>query len=62
MFSKIIIKGQELWKKTVHLLFLEGQPTKAVLPQTFMGVFFIRSVSDTILAMLFLTQPPRTAV
>jgi hypothetical protein len=36
----------------------EGQPTKLVLAQTCMGVFFIRSVSDTIFAMPFPTKPP----
>jgi hypothetical protein len=32
--------------------------TKAVLAQTHMGAFFIRSVSDKIFAMLFLPKPP----
>jgi hypothetical protein len=38
----------------IRLLSVEGQPTKAVSAQTCMGVFFIRAVSDTIFAMLFL--------
>jgi len=55
VFSKIMIEGQE---ELIRLLSVEGQPTKAVLAQTCMGVFFIRSVSDTIFAMLFLPKPP----
>jgi hypothetical protein len=43
-------EGQKLWKE---LLSAEGQPTKAVLAQMSMGVFFTRSVSDTIFAILF---------
>jgi hypothetical protein len=32
----------------ILLLSVEGQPTTVVLAQTCMGVFFIRSVYDTI--------------
>jgi hypothetical protein len=32
----------------IHLLSVEDQPTKALLAQTCVGVFFIHSVSDTI--------------
>jgi hypothetical protein len=38
--------------------YVEGQPRKAVLAQTCMGEFFIRSVSDTIFTMLFLLKSP----
>jgi hypothetical protein len=34
-----------------YLLSAESQPTKAVLAETSLGVFFIRPMSDTILAM-----------
>jgi hypothetical protein len=37
---------------------VEGQPTKAVLAQTYMVVLFICSVSDTIYAMIFLPKTP----
>jgi hypothetical protein len=47
-----------LWKELIRLLSVEGQPTKVVLAQTCMGVFFIRSVSDTIFARLFLPKTP----
>jgi hypothetical protein len=47
-----------LWKELIRLLSAEGIPTKAVLAQTRISVFFIRSVSDTIFAMLFLPKPP----
>jgi hypothetical protein len=47
-----------LWKQLIRLLSVEGQPTKAVLAQPCMGVFFVRSVSDTIFAMIFLPKPP----
>jgi hypothetical protein len=45
-----------LRKELIRLVSVEGQPTKAVLAQTFMGVFFIRSVSDTIFAMPFFSN------
>jgi hypothetical protein len=38
----------------IRLLSVEGQPTKAVSAQSCNAVFFIRAVSDTIFAMLFL--------
>jgi hypothetical protein len=41
-----------LWKELIRLLSV-GQPTKAVLRDTHMGVFFIRSVSDRIFAIFF---------
>jgi hypothetical protein len=50
------MKDKKLWKELTRLLSVEGQPTKAGLAQTCMGVFFIRSVSDTIFAMFFLPK------
>jgi hypothetical protein len=41
-----------------RLLPVKGQPTEAVLAHTYMGLFSIRSVSDTIFAMLFLSKSP----
>jgi len=41
-----------------RLLPVKGQPTEAVLAQTYMGLFSIRSVSDIIFAMLFLSKSP----
>jgi hypothetical protein len=38
--------------------FVEGQSTKAVSAQTCIGVLFIRQVSNTIFAMLFLSKSP----
>jgi hypothetical protein len=36
-----MVEGQEVMeKKIIRLLSVEGQPTKAVLAQTCMGVFF----------------------
>jgi hypothetical protein len=43
----------------IHLLSVDGQQTKAVLAETCMGVFFIRSVSDTVFKP-FIPKPPRT--
>jgi hypothetical protein len=40
-------------ERTICLLSAESKPTKAVLTQTYMGVFFIFTVSDTIFGMLF---------
>jgi hypothetical protein len=48
-----MIEGQEVMEISNSPNFC-CQSTKAVLSQTYMGVFFIRSVSDTIFAMLFL--------
>jgi len=58
-----MIEGQEVTESRIliRLISVEGQQTKAVLAQTCMGVFFIRSVSDIIFAMLFLPKPPATA-
>jgi hypothetical protein len=50
------LKGKKLRKELIFLLSVEGQPTKAVLAQTCMAVFLIRSVSDTILAMFFSSE------
>jgi hypothetical protein len=62
-FSKIgLMTEEQQCTGRIYLLSVEGQPTKAVLVQTCMGVFFIRSVSDTIIAMLFLPRPPQTTV
>jgi hypothetical protein len=47
-----------LWKNLIRILSVEIQPTEAVLGQVCMGAFFIRSVSDTIFAMLFLLKSP----
>jgi hypothetical protein len=52
------MKDKKLWKELIHLHCAEGQPTKTVLAQTCMGVFFIRSVSDKIIAKLFLPKSP----
>jgi hypothetical protein len=41
----------------IRLLSAEDRPTKAVLVQTCMGVFFILSVFDTISATHFLLKP-----
>jgi hypothetical protein len=38
------------------LLSVEGQPTRPVSAQTCLGVFFIRSVSDTIFAVAFSSE------
>jgi hypothetical protein len=51
-----------LWKELIRVLSADGQPTRTVLAQTCVGVFFIRSVSDTIFAVPFLPKPPRTTV
>jgi hypothetical protein len=54
------LNGNKFWKELIRLLSVDGQPTKAVLAQICVGVFFIYSVSDTIFAMSFLPKPPRT--
>jgi hypothetical protein len=56
-----MIEGQEVMKRTYSskLLSVEGHLTKTVSAQTCLGVFFIRSVSDTIFAVLFLPKPSR---
>jgi hypothetical protein len=41
------LKDKKLWKELMRLLSVEGQPAKTVLAQTCVGVFSIRSVSDT---------------
>jgi hypothetical protein len=56
-----MIEGQEVMEIS-NSPNLCCPPTKAVLSQTYMGVFFIRSVSDTIFAMLFLPKLPLTTV
>jgi hypothetical protein len=48
---------KKLWKERIRVLSIEGQPTRAVLAQTCMAVYFIRSVSDTIFAMLLIPKP-----
>jgi hypothetical protein len=45
-------------EELIRLLYVESQSTKAVLAQTCMGVFFIRSVFDTMYATLLLPKPP----
>jgi hypothetical protein len=50
-----MIEGQGV-KERIRLLSIQGQPTKAILSQTCMGAFFIRSVSDIIFALLFLLK------
>jgi len=65
-----MIENKKLWKVLTRLLSVEGQPTKAVLEQTSMSVFFIRSVSDAIFEMFFSSETacgppgeqPRTTV
>jgi hypothetical protein len=54
------MKYKKLWNELIRLISVEGQPTKTVLAQTCMGVLFIRSVSDTIFAIIFFPTPPRT--
>jgi hypothetical protein len=46
-----------LWKELTRLLSVEGQPAKAVLAPTCVVVLFIRSVFDTVFAMLFISKP-----
>jgi hypothetical protein len=62
VFYKIMIKYKKLWKELIRILSAEGQPKKAVLAQTCMGVFFICSVSDTILQCFFFRFRLRTTV
>jgi hypothetical protein len=50
------LKGKKLWKELIRLLSVEGQTTMVVLAQASMGVFFIRSMSDTHLEMLILLK------
>jgi hypothetical protein len=57
---KIIIEGQKLVERTNSPISVQGQPTKTILTQTCVRVFFIRSVSDTIFVIIFLPKPPRT--
>jgi hypothetical protein len=52
----MMTEGQEVMEINNSPTFC--QPTKAVLAQICMGVFLIRSVSDTIITMLFLLKPP----
>jgi hypothetical protein len=52
------LSDKKLRKELIRLLSVEGQPTKAVLAQTCMGVFFIRYVSDTIFSINLLPKPP----
>jgi hypothetical protein len=54
------LKDKKLWKELIRLLSIGGQPTKAVLAQTCMGVFFVRLVSGTIFEMPFFPKPPLT--
>jgi hypothetical protein len=49
---------KKLLKELIRILSVEGQPTKAVLVQTWMGEFFIRLVPGIYFAMLFLPKPP----
>jgi hypothetical protein len=48
-----MIEDKKLWKELICQFSIEGQPTKAVLALTCVGVFFICSVSDTYFAVLF---------
>jgi hypothetical protein len=52
-----MIVGKTLQKELILLLSDKGQPAKVVLAQTCMGVLLIRSVSDTIFAILLLPKP-----
>jgi hypothetical protein len=47
---KNLLKDKKLWKELICLFSVEGQPTKADLAQTCMGIFFIVSVYDALLA------------
>jgi hypothetical protein len=53
-----MIEGQEVMGRTKSPISVAGQPTNAVLAQACMGVFFVRSVSNTIFVRLFLPKPP----
>jgi hypothetical protein len=48
-----MIVGHKVWKELIRLFSIEGQPTKAALAQTCMGVFNICWMSYTIFATLF---------
>jgi hypothetical protein len=50
-----MIVGQEVVERTNSRTFFEGQPTKAVLVQTCIGIFFIVPVDDIIFA--FILEP-----
>jgi hypothetical protein len=50
------MKDKKLWKELISLLSVEGQPTKAVLAQRYVGVLFILSVSDTIFEIIFSSE------
>jgi hypothetical protein len=52
------LKDKKLRKELIRLLSVEWQPSKAVLAKTCMSVFFIRSMSDTILEMRFVLKLP----
>jgi hypothetical protein len=46
-----------------HIFSVQSKPIEAVLAQTRIGVFFIRSVTDTVLQRPFsetVCRPPRT--
>jgi hypothetical protein len=47
------LKDKKFWKEPSCLLSAESQPTKIVLTQTFVGVFFIHLASDKIFSALF---------
>jgi hypothetical protein len=50
-----MIESKKLWKELIRILSVKGQPTKAILSHTRTGIFFILSVSDIILVVLFLS-------
>jgi hypothetical protein len=51
-----MVNDKKLWKVLIRALSFENQPTKVVLTQTYMGAFFIRSVSDTIFCNAFSSE------
>jgi hypothetical protein len=53
-----MIVGQEVMQRTNSPTLCWKLTIKAVIAQTYMWVFLIREVSDTILAMLFHTKQP----
>jgi hypothetical protein len=47
------LKDEKLWKELIWLLSVDGQPTKEILAQTCVGIFFICLVSDTVFFYAF---------
>jgi hypothetical protein len=55
-----LYEGPEVVEITNLLVSVEGQPTKAVLAETFTSVFFIRTVPHTFFQCLFFQNRKRT--